>query len=166
VKCIEDINVSHLIQCQWQMMVTGLKKCHLGIFGPMVSDYQRFEIAYDEALAMELLAQAKEWWERHIIQDVQPEPINTEDALLLWPVDDGSTIEAVPSLYEAISQYKEVNEEIRALTKRKDDLKDRITPAIGGATVVKFAGMSVATYKHQIKKEYTVKASETRVLRT
>jgi hypothetical protein len=32
--------------------------------------------------------------------------------------------------------------------------------------VVRFAGMSVATYRQQSKKEYTVKASETRVLRT
>jgi hypothetical protein len=51
------------------------------------------------------------------------------------------------------------------LTKRKEDLKDRITPAIGSAQIVTFGGSKVATWKHQSKKEYTVKASDTRVLR-
>jgi len=153
------------LQCQWQMLCTGLKKCHLAIFGPMVSQYQRFEIEYNEEFALQMLADAQEWWQRHIVEGVQPEPINTDDALMLWPRDNGGTIEAVPELYKAITDYKAIGAEIKALEKRKEELKNRITPAIGAAQVVKYCGMGVASYKTQSKAAYTVKASETRVLR-
>lgn len=153
IKSIEDLNPSHLIQCQWQMLCTGLKKCHLAIFGPMVSDYQRFEIAYDEAFAMELLQKATDWWERHVVGDVMPEPINDADAKMLWPVDDGTAIEAVPALYEAIGRYKELGNAISALEKERDALKDQITPAIGPAQLITYAGQKIATYKTVVRND-------------
>jgi len=46
IRSEEEIPLTWLIQCQWQMLCTRLKKCHLAIFGPMVSNYQRFEINF------------------------------------------------------------------------------------------------------------------------
>lgn len=165
IKFIEDLPITWLIQCQWGMLCTGLKTWHLAIHGPMVSDYQRFEIAYDEKFALELLAMAEEWWEKHIAGDVQPEPINTSDVLHLWPVDDGSIVEAVQSLAEAIEQYKALGTQISVLQKERDSLKDRITPAIGGASMVTFMGQKLATYKYQSRAGHTVEAVGGRVLR-
>lgn len=167
IKSIEDLNPSHLIQCQWQMLCTGLKKCHLAIFGPMVSDYQRFEIEYNHDFAMDLLHKATEWWERHVVGNVMPDPINTADALAIWPKDDGSSIEAVPALYEAIGRYKELGQTISELQKQRDELKDRITPAIGAAQVVTYAGQKIASWKFQTAnyKAQPARVVESRVLR-
>ena len=165
IKDIEEIPTTWIIQCQWGMMCTGLKVWHLAIHGPMVCDYQRFPIHADEKLQAELLALATKWWEKHIVGDVQPEPINTADVLHLWPIDNGDIIEAVPTLAEAIERYKELGKEITDKTKEREALKDRITPAIGGASMVTYMGQKLATYKYQARAAYSVEAGGGRVLR-
>jgi len=141
-----EIPLTWIIQTQWQMLCTGLKKCHLAIFGPMVSNYQRFEINYNEPLALELLRQAEEWWQVHIVGDKMPDPINESDCKLLWPTDDGSTIEASQPLYEAIAQYRDLKEFEKQNTKRLEALRQRIVLAIGGAKSVRYAGQFIASY--------------------
>lgn len=166
IKDKEDLDDSHLIQCQWQMLCTGLKKCHLAIFGPMVSDYQRFEIEYKHDFAMELLQKATDWWEKHVVGDFMPDPVNVSDAQYLWPVDDGSTIEAVPRLYEAISQYSALGDQISTLQKQQKELKNMIVPAIGAAKSVTYCGQRIATYSTVHKSAYSVGPTTYRQLRT
>jgi len=146
IRSEEEIPLTWIIQCQWQMLCTGLKKCHLAIFGPMVSNYQRFEINYNEPLALELLRQSEEWWQVHIVGDKMPEPINESDCKFLWPTDDGSTIEASQPLYEAIAKYRDWKEFERQNTKRLEALRQRIVLAIGGAKSVRYAGQFIASY--------------------
>jgi hypothetical protein len=146
IRSEDEIPLTWLIQCQWQMLCTGLKKCHLAIFGPMVSNYQRFEINFNEPLALELLRQAEEWWAVHIIGDKMPDPISEADAKFLWPTDDGSTIEASQPLYEAIAQYRDLKEFEKQNTKRLEALRQRIVLAIGGAKSVRYAGQFIASY--------------------
>ncbi len=146
IRSEEDIPVTWIIQCQWQMMCTGLKRAHLAIFGPMVSDYQRFEITYNEAFAAELLAQAQEWWDVHIVGGKMPEPINSNDAALLWPIDDGSSIEAVPSLAKAIAEYSALKARERDIKAACLPFRDRITLAIGTAKTVRHNGRTIATF--------------------
>jgi putative phage-type endonuclease len=146
IRSEDEIPLTWLIQCQWQMLCTRLKKCHLAIFGPMVSNYQRFEINYNEPLALELLRQAEEWWQIHIVGDKMPDPISDADARFLWPTDDGSTIEASQPLYEAIAQYRDLKEFEKQNTKRLEALRQRIVLAIGGAKSVRYAGQFIASY--------------------
>jgi len=146
IRSEDEIPLTWIIQCQWQMLCTGLNKCHLAIFGPMVSNYQRFEINYNEPLALEFLRQAEEWWQVHIVGDKMPDPINESDCKFLWPTDDGSTIEASQPLYEAIAQYRDLKEFEKQNTKRLEALRQRIILAIGGAKSVRYAGQFIASY--------------------
>jgi hypothetical protein len=135
------------VQCQWQMMCTGIKTCHLAIFGPLVSDYQRFEISYNEEFALQALAEATEWWDRHIVGDLQPEPINEADIVTLWPKDDSTSIVAVPALYEAVSQYNDYRAKIKDLESVMNPLREKIILALGPAECVRYNGRKIASYK-------------------
>lgn len=146
IASVEDIPTTWIIQCQWQMLCTGLKKAHLAIFGPMVSNYQRFEIAYDEVFALDMLADATEWWEKHVVGDVQPDPISEADVKTLWPIDDGTSIQAVDSLAQTIADYSMLKAQIKDLNAACEPLRDRITLAIGQAKTVRYGGRTIATY--------------------
>jgi putative phage-type endonuclease len=135
------------VQCQWQMMCTGIKTCHLAIFGPRVSDYQRFEISYNEEFAMQALAEATEWWDKHIVGDVQPDPISEADVLTLWPDDNSTSITAVPALYEAVKQYNDIRSKIKDLESMANPLREKIILAIGPAECVRYGGRKIASYK-------------------
>lgn len=146
IRTIED--VPHWwLQCQWQMLCTGLKKCHLAIFGPLVSNYQRFEIEYNEDFAIGILKDAEEWWQRHVIEDIQPDPINESDVLTLWPIDDGSSIEAVEVLADAVAMHSFLKAQIKELEAKIQPLRESIVLAIGAAEKVKYSGRTIATYK-------------------
>jgi putative phage-type endonuclease len=146
IRSEEEIPLTWLIQCQWQMLCTRLKKCHLAIFGPMVSNYQRFEINFKEPLALELLRQAEEWWQVHIVGDKMPEPISDDDCKFLWPTDDGSTIEASQPLYKAIAKYRDLKSIEKQTKAQLEDLRLRIVLAIGGAKSVRYSGQFIASY--------------------
>lgn len=135
------------VQTQWQMMCTGIRTCHLAIFGPLVSDYQRFEISYNEEFAMQALAEATEWWEKHIVGDLQPEPISEADILTLWPKDDSTSIVAVPALYGAIKIYNDIRSKIKDLEAVSAPLREKIILAIGPAEYVRYGGRKIASYK-------------------
>lgn len=142
-----EIPLSWLLQCQWQMECTGLKKCHLAIFGPMVSNYQRFEIAFDQEFADELLAQVNEWWQVHIVGDKMPELTNEGDVSLLYPQDDGTVIEASEAMYRAVCELNALKAQMKDLDAKIQPLRDRITIGIGSAQVVRYGGQWLCSYK-------------------
>lgn len=142
-----EIPVSWLIQAQWQMLCTGLKKCHLGIFGPMVSNYQRFEITFNQEFADELLAQVTEWWRVHIFGDKMPELTDESDVQLLYPQDDRTTIEASEAMYKAVCELNTLKAQMKDLDAKIQPLRDRITIGIGSAQVVRYGGQWLCSYK-------------------
>ena len=142
-----EIPLSWLIQAQWQMLCTGLKKCHLGIFGPMVSNYQRFEIAFDQAFADELLAQVTDWWNVHIVGDKMPELTDESDVQLLYPQDDGTVIEASEAMYKAVCELNALKAQMKDLDAQIQPLRDKITIGIGSAQVVRYGGQWLCSYK-------------------
>ena len=140
------------LQCQWQLMVTGLEKCHLAIFGPMVSNYQRFEIDYNEDFMLnKILPEATEWWEKHVVGDLQPDPVNESDANRLWQYDDGTSIVAVDALADEIAKHTDLKDQIKDLTGGLQPLRDSITRAIGSAQKVVYNGRVICTYKTDSK---------------
>jgi putative phage-type endonuclease len=138
--------VPWLFQCQWCMIVTGCTRWELGWMGAYFN-YQQVTINYDEAFAKTLIRIALDWWERHIIQDIQPEPINAADAANLWPKDDGNWFEASPMLAETITKYANAKAQERQWKATADALADRIKLAFGPSMVATSGGERIASYK-------------------
>ena len=135
-----------LFQCQWCMIVTGCTRWELGWMGAFFN-YRQVTITYNESLAAQLIAFVLDWWERHIIQDIQPDPINAADAATLWPVDNGEWFEASPMLAETITEYANAKAQERQWKAKADDLADRIKLAFGPCMVATIGGERAASYK-------------------
>jgi putative phage-type endonuclease len=135
-----------LFQCQWYMALTGASTYELGWIGPYFH-YQQVTIEYNQNLVDYLIEFVGEWWERHIVRDEQPDPINASDALLLWPVDNGESFDASPELMRTIESFQNFKALAKMNGDMADDLADRIKLAFGPCSEVRHDGKRVATYK-------------------
>lgn len=135
-----------LFQCQWCMICTGLRKWELGWMGAFFN-YQQVTIEYNEALADMLISFVLDWWERHIVQDIQPDPINAADALLLWPIDNGQAFDASDTLADTISLYTMHKQQAKHHNDLADGYADRIKLAFGEYSEARIYGKKIATYK-------------------
>ena len=145
VNCVEEIDISHLMQTQWQMGVTGIPNAKLCLFGPMVSDYQCFDIRFDPELFAKMLKQATEWWERHVVGDIMPEPISADDAARLWPFDNGGVTDISEDIYRKCCRLREVKDQIKTLESEADGLSTEIKIAARDNREIQYAGVKVAT---------------------
>jgi len=67
----DDIPQNYLLQCIWYMAVTGKSSWDVAVlFGG--SDYAEYRIHRDAELEASLLEKAAAWWQRHIIEGVEP----------------------------------------------------------------------------------------------
>jgi hypothetical protein len=135
-----------LFQCQWCMVCTGLRKWELGWLGAFYN-YTQVTIEYNEGLANMLTAFVLDWWDKHIVNDIQPDPINAADALVIWPRDNGETFEANDTLADLIRDYASAKAQSKAWADKADAMADRIKLAFGACSYANIQGNRAASYK-------------------
>lgn len=153
------------IQNLTQMMVMGVK---FGYVAAMVG-YQFFHhptewIEGADAPIMESVHKFRDM----LIKGEEPEPgaslIDTKTIKKLHPKDNGETVELSEDACEAAEKMALCAESIKGLTEEKQGYQNRIMAEIGDNTYGKRGGVKFA-WKTQDRKEFTVKATTTRVLR-
>lgn len=87
----DEVPEYYLVQCQWQMSVTGLDRCDLAVLIGG-NDYRCFEVAHDADLAARLIEAGDEFWEGHVLARIPPEPDASDSAARalqrLYPRDE------------------------------------------------------------------------------
>lgn len=105
---------SYLVQVATYMMLTGCQYADLAVlFGNQ--EVRVYNIRRDLELEQEIVARATEWWRLHVVADVAPEPICDADIKLLYPTDNGTSVEANPKTLQLIAQAQELKAQIAAL---------------------------------------------------
>jgi putative phage-type endonuclease len=135
-----------LFQCQWCMVCTGLRKWELGWLGAFFN-YTQVTIEYNEGLANMLTDFVLDWWDKHIVNDIQPDPVNAADALVIWPKDNGEAFEANDTLADLIRDYASAKGQAKAWAEKADSMADRIKLAFGACSYANIQGNRAASYK-------------------
>lgn len=60
------------MQVQWEMGVTGLSQCDVGVLVLDQREFLVYSVAYDDALFGMLADRARDWWTRYVVADVEP----------------------------------------------------------------------------------------------
>jgi predicted phage-related endonuclease len=72
------------------------------------SDFRVYTIERDLELEDLILSHAQHFWHEHVIGQTPPEPINVQDATLLFPKESsGKSVEANEALLESIRAYQD-----------------------------------------------------------
>lgn len=142
----------YMVQVQHQMMCTNIRKCILSVlvFPVMQDEYEQdgihvdavnkeswgdildemgffhqYEIYADITLHRTMAEAYLDWWNDHVIGKTQPKPQAYSDIKKIIRAPSG-TIVADPHIEKLSMEYKAITQEIRAVNKRKDDLKTEI----------------------------------------
>ncbi len=116
----------------------------------------------DEDLIIEMESKLVEWWNTFMLNSSEgrrPEPINSEDALILYPESDSEKVlEVTPKAYELYTELQEVRGKKSDLIKQEEFLKTRLKDHLGTAERLVLAGKNLVSWKSQSTTRFDVSA--------
>ena len=124
----DDIPQSWFLQAQYQAAVINryfiwkpVKEISLAwLDGDLAFGYTTFDV--DDEYGQRLLNFAYDWWQRHIVQDVMPDPSNAKEAAYKWPQHLANKIEASDNLQSLVKSAKDLKLQISEL---ENDLEEK-----------------------------------------
>jgi putative phage-type endonuclease len=144
----DETPVAYQLQTQQQLAVTGRDHAHVVVLGPRFQIVER-TIARDDELIAKMVDVLGNWWQRHIVEDVEPEATGAAAdglARLYGNPDPDAVCDLPADLIDAPARIRALTEQAATLTAQADDLKARIKQTAGNASVIRSLGEIVATW--------------------
>jgi putative phage-type endonuclease len=129
----EQVPPSYYVQCQWYMGVLGWDHWYISglIYG---QDFITRKIDRDDSIIEVLQQQALDFWNNSVLTGEMPAPDGSESAEQalkeIYPVSNGMTV-TLDGLANDAERYSVIGEQIKALTKEQDAIKQAIEQAMG-----------------------------------
>lgn len=135
----KDAPEYYILQCQWQMLVTGIDVCYLYFWVP--GGHMVFEIEGDQELQKRMMAEANKFWADYIIpRKVPPSKV---EALDVTQEND----EFQEEWHDLTKQYKDANERYKQADKERVAIRKKLIALTDGRRARGFgASLSVAFY--------------------
>lgn len=157
-----DLPKNYYLQVQWQLGIMGMREGALAwLVAGMTFDCAK--ISFDPALFSTLSATAEEWWQKHVVGGVPPDPVTADEVRLAYPASKVASSIATEEAVEAYHRLKDIKAQCKALEAEAKGLEDIICKEIGGneALVVsdKTGGCAtLATFKSAERSVFDSKA--------
>jgi predicted phage-related endonuclease len=153
--------IEWLYQIQHYLGITGYSYAYLFIYErDSCQYYEPILIERDKEFVQQNMNALVEWWQEHMEGDGRrPEPINGEDALLLYP-ESGShlTIEASPDDYQLYQELLSIRERVADLKKMEDSLATKLKCSMEDAERLVLAGRTLISWKSVESNRFDSKA--------
>lgn len=154
----DQVPPSYLLQCATYMALTGCSGWDLAVlFGNQ--EVRVYYIERDRELETEIIARASEWWDKHIVGDVPPEPTCVADIKRLYPACADRVVEADESIINWAKVAEDSSAKANEYAKVAETAKVHLLSFMGEASILKLDGNRVFRRKLIQKKPYTVEAS-------
>jgi putative phage-type endonuclease len=137
----------YLTQVQWYMGITGATVADLAVlFGGQ--QHVTYTIAFDAELFADMIEQASEWWTKHVVNGIAPDPRTAAEARALWPqhVASKQVIVGV-EVADAVAKLAQVKADMKAMESLASEYEAVILTAFGDAEEAICNGQKIATWK-------------------
>lgn len=114
--------------------------------GSLAFDFEMFQA--DRELGEKLLTIAEDWVQKHLIQDIAPDPVNFNDIISLHPKSNGNAIEAEGELEIAVKNLTERHRQYKEAELLYQDAKQEVQAMMKDAEKVTLEGRTVVTWKN------------------
>lgn len=147
----EDVPFSWFLQAQYQAAVMNRNVFNVEqitlawLDGDLNFGWNSFDV--DREYGEGLLLQAYEWWEKHVVADVMPDPENHKEAAYKWPNSSGAKIEASKDLRELVRVARILKKEIAEKEKELDWNTLQIKEIMQEAEAITFQDELLCTWK-------------------
>ncbi|MHB1475653.1 MAG: YqaJ viral recombinase family nuclease [Dermatophilaceae bacterium] len=143
-----EIPPHYMLQLQHYLRVYGVSH---GVFAVLAHgrDYSETPVEYDAHLMDDVWAEARAWWDAHVITDTPPDPTFPADSSILahtWTPDLTAQATIPHDLHQALV---EARADARAATARQAALEAEIKTLLGPATTGIVDGQPAWTWRPQ-----------------
>ncbi|WP_409029373.1 YqaJ viral recombinase family protein [Gracilimonas sediminicola] len=149
------------LQVQHYLGITSYKKCFLQVYFRDTCEFLEPQIIEpDYELIEDMTSKLVEWWKTYMEGEGQrPQPINGEDALLLYPdSSDGATVEVTPAGYALYQELLKVRDRKADLEAMEEDLKTKLKVRMEDAERMVLAGRDLIQWKSSTQHRLDTKA--------
>lgn len=144
------VPVYYQIQVQHYMgLAPSVKSCDVAcLFFGGGKSFKVFNVPRNDLFIAKMQETLKAWWEAHVVADVPPEPINSEDCRILYGKDDGNSIGMTPDIFDTISEIRTIRNGIKELEDKQEKLEVKVKAYMGAnERIVDGNGKSIVTWK-------------------
>jgi predicted phage-related endonuclease len=148
----DQIPASIVIQCQQQMLVSGLEVVWLPVAIETGGLERRmYRVPRDEELIGLFRVPAVEWWRRHVVSRVVPGDDPTPPMAVLKRLNriEGTVVDLDAAVGELIESRNKIRDQIKEDQDEEEALKCRIIEALGQAEAGRLPDGRLVTYKEQ-----------------
>jgi len=160
-----EVPLYYTAQAIVEMACAGTPAWHC----PVLFAGQRLEIykvRRDLDAERDILAALTEWWERHVVARVPPEPVTAKDLTIAYPENiTGKVVEAKIDEIEWINKIRKCNADIAVLTAEKEGYEIALKKYMKDAEALAHEGNILATWKSFTRKGYMVQEKQIRQFR-
>ena len=151
----DQIPVRYILQVTHYMVVTGLKRFHIGaLVGG--NDARHYVVDFDPELAGMLIAKARLFWS-HVEKRTPPEPTTLADTVRRWPRSLESSVVATPNIIEAIRELKTLRADERHASEKADAIEVTLKAFMAdNAAVTDGTHQILATWRSQSRTSFDV----------
>jgi predicted phage-related endonuclease len=90
-----------------------------------------------------------DFWINHVQADIAPDPLKFDDIKVLFPLDNGQSVEASSAIAEKVERLRSVKAQLSSLEAIEEVLKFDIAEAISPHTILTFEGRELMSWKGQ-----------------
>lgn len=143
----DEVPMHYWMQVQWYLAITGLPHGDLAVlFGGQ--RFAQYRIEADPGMQHDMLTRAQDWWQRHVVADMPPDPTTEADARALWRAHRAGAERIVDvDVARAVEELRGVKAAMKQMEEREQQLRDLICSAFGDAESITHAGRKLATWK-------------------
>lgn len=144
----EEVPIEYAAQFMHGLGITGRGRCLVAaLIG--LDDVAIYWVNRDDETIAAMREKCVRFWNDHVLADVPPDPIDFDDTKLLYPVDNGQSVEADDETAERVALLASVKEEIKRLEAVAKDLQFHIGEYISPHAILTHGGKEIATWKGQ-----------------
>ncbi len=140
------------LQVQHYLGITQYSKAYLQVYLRDTCEFLEPQIIEpDYKLIEDMTAKLVDWWEMYMAGEGQrPQPVNGEDALLLYPDSTPEqVVEITPAGYALYQELIEIRDRKADLIKMEEHLKTKLKDKLGKAERLVCGGKTLVSWKSQ-----------------
>lgn len=144
----EDVPIHYAAQVFWGLGVTRRRfALCAALFG--ADDLVLYPMVADIETIAGMRAKAESFWIDNVVRGIPPGPATLKDAALLWPVDDGTSIEADETVLGALRTLHAMRQAKKSYADGEEGVSLLIREFTKHATTISRDGIELATLKAQ-----------------
>lgn len=141
----DDIPEEYLFQCQWNMALAGVAQCHIPIL--LGGNDERVYVAYRNNDLIKILQErASDWWDKHIIDAVEPEVGSSKSDLDLlrkkYLIDSGEImiVQREDPIFPSIENFYAARKAIAQIQPKYDKAKNQLIQHMKSVSILEYPG--------------------------